>query len=66
MAIDAWIFFNLVPDVAHICDAGQGMARQERLEDYFNVDNVPHELILTMCIYKFQFARLNLYMLNHF
>ena len=66
MAIDVWVFFNLVPDVANMCASNEVDVEQTKIARYFKLDYVPNELILTMCIYRFQFTRLNMYMLNHF
>ena len=66
VAIDVWVFFNLVPDVANMCASNEVDVEQTKIARYFKLDYVPNELILTMCIYRFQFTRLNMYMLNHF
>ena len=37
MGIDVWIFFNLVPDVANVCEAGGGMIQEEKIQDFFKI-----------------------------
>lgn len=43
LAIDIWVFFNLVPDVAILCDASNGIGGDEgKMKTYFELNNVPH------------------------
>lgn len=66
MAIDAWVILNLIPDVANMCGPTQLKDDEVKIKDYLNVDNLPNDLSLTVCIYQFQFQRISLYMVNHF
>lgn len=66
IAIDVWVFFNIVPDVHDLCGAMEWEGDQTEAASYFKLSQIPSELTMQMCVIRYQFSRLNLYMLNHF
>ena len=67
MAIDCWVFFNIVPETREPCEATTYEdSNHSEIEEHFKLDSMPPELMMQMCVIRYQFSRLNMYMFNHF